>query len=527
MTILQRCSSLTLAALVGIGSLCGCDSLWFNYTKPDPDFCTSRMPQCDNGYICNPTTGACVSEDAVPSLVFRDVSPKWLPMSGGPIVIQGAGFQYGNVSSQVSIAETSTTNTTVTPDKIVTTAPAFQTACMSVPLTIDRTDGFYQSIDNAIFYRFEPYSINGSTPIVGGLGIIDQFQVAQLDLDDPRADFLFKKTNGTFGVIPNESNIILLSSEAIPFIKVVPGYFTTASKKSNIAGVTDDQVYIYSKDAANMINQINFFTTSKKGNKDALSIDIDPIMQDRDELVIINYEPANGSFIYGYKIKADTAASFNFSAKYVLSLDYIAHAVTTYRSSSSGAIDRLLISGTATNTRIPGTDVNRGLYHLVTFNGDFKSDQYITDAALPPGLVSLLASDLDQDGSPDIAGYSKITGNVYVTLSKYKTTKILRAYGLSQNKPASVNLQAVDANCDGSPDLFISDPTGNETAVLHYNNFNDFNPEPVALLQAFSGQTQKISYALSFFPSTQNQIPKLLYLVSSGLYLGSPSYQKP
>lgn len=527
MTILQRYSSLTLVALCGIGSLCGCDSLWFNYTKLDPDFCTSRTPQCDNGYICNPTTGACVSEETVPSLVFRDVSPKWLPMSGGPIVIQGAGFQYGNISSQVSVAESITTNTTVTPDKIVTTAPALQTACMSVPLTIDRDDGFYQSIDNAIFYRFEPYSINGATAIVGGLGLIDQFQVAQLDLDDPRADFLFKKTNGTFGVIPNESNIILQSTDTIQFIKVVPGYFTTTSKNANVAGLLGDQVFVYAKDPQNAIVKMGTFATSKKGNKDALAIDIDPTAQDRDEMIIVNSDPTNGDFVSGYKIKSDTMATFNITAGYVLSLDYTAHAITTYRSNSSGAIDRLLISGTATNTRIPGSDINRGLYHLITFSGDFKSDRYITDAALPPGLVSLLASDLDQDGSPDIAGYSKVTGSVYVTLSKYKTTKILRAYGLSQNKPASVNLQAIDANCDGSPDLFISDPTGNETAILHYNNLNDFSPDPVNLLQTFSGQTQKISYALSFFPSTQNQIPKLLYMVSSGLYLGNPSFQKP
>lgn len=529
MTRLMLSSSLAVVALFGLGSLAGCDSLWLNYTKPDPASCTSRTPPCDDGFICNPSSGVCVSEDSVTPLVFRDVSPKWLPMNGGPILIQGSGFQYGNISSSVRVADIQTTNTTVVPDKIVTTAPAGRTLCTSVPLQINRSDGFYQTIDNAIFYRFEPYTISQSIPMTGSLGKIDQFQAGQLDLDDPRMDFLFKYTTGGFGVIPNESNIILKSPDVIPFVKVVPGYFTLTGKNSNAAGTTDDSFYIYSKDSSNNIIKTGTFLTSKKFIKDAITLDIDPIKQDRDELILLNSDPANGSFIFAYKIRAENSTNFNITASYVLSLDYSANAVTTFRSSSSGAIDRLLISGTANNPRIPGVATDRGFYQLITFSGDFTHAQYITDPQLPSGIASILASDLDQDGRPEIIGYSQTTGNVYITTSasNYTTSKTLRAYSLSTNRPVKVNLQVTDANCDGTPDLFISDPTGAQDAIIHYNNTNDFSPDPVGLVQMFSGQSQKVPYALALFPFAQNQIPGLLYTTAGGLYLGQPSFQKP
>lgn len=516
---------LTLTALISMASLSACDSLWFPFTKDESTSCVNKTPQCDNSsQTCNVDTGMCEPGSGTP-LTFTDVSPKWLPMAGGPIAVRGWGFRYDNVSSKVSVDGLATTPIAIAADLITATAQPARQLCVPVALDINRDDGKSLSIPNALVYRFEPYSINQFSKINGFIDGIDQLYVGQLNKSNQKADILVKKLNGGFSVIPNES-MAVVSSPEIKFAKVAPAYFSKLSNYAYVTALVDDSFNIYQYNETS-ISLLASNPTSKKFYKDMLALDINQFNTAGDELALLNSDPTNGSFLSLYTVNIQATGGAQVTAGGVLSLLYDSYAMAPFPTKSSGPVDRFIIS--QANLKV-ASQSNIGFFLIVSVAdiSNLNRDSYIMNSTLPNELTAIATKDLDMDDKPDISSYSSSTGNAYVLLSteNYSTVKVLQGFSRSLRKPSNVNLQVVDANCDGRPDLFLADLSGTESSIIHYNNPGGFSPDPANLVQLNIGAQDKIQRVQALMPTSAGIIPNLLFMKTDGIYVGYPSFQK-
>lgn len=460
------------SAILSVFALTGCDALWGGFVKEGTLTCVDTG--CSTSQVCNQSSGLCEVTTQPPTplvpLMFKDLSPKFMPMAGGPIEISGSGL---TADTRVTIDASAVTGVTTNPEltQLKGTAPKAQKVCVPLPLRLQRGSDFPIVIPAAFTYRFEPFTVQPWLAFNGVTSKVSQLLPAQMDADN-RLDLVvhhplgFRVYYGPDGA--GNANIAPGSSPAA-YEKVRVGKLT-GSQNTDVITIQGKTLTVEACQPGSGAQG----TCSQKGRYDASGLIRDAFAMDaltdpNEELVMviadpgvpgtINVAPVSNptitkrtSLLTGTEIYAASSGDMNLDGKADTLFLVIPNALAVSAVTPVGGVQwpPQLISGT------------------------------------PDGLEAPITGNVDGDAVADVVAYAASKSSLYVLLGKSSLTQLNR-YSIPippamQTSPAGMDLQIYDVNCDGAGDIILS---GHDAAYGPYvflnNGQGEFTAPPTLI----------------------------------------------
>jgi hypothetical protein len=470
--LLSGRATLLGSAILSVFALTGCDALWGGFVKEGPLTCVDTG--CSTSQVCNQSSGLCEVTTQPPTplvpLMFKDLSPKFMPMAGGPIEISGSGL---TADTRVTIDASAVTGVTTNPEltQLKGTAPKAQKVCVPLPLRLQRGSDFPIVIPAAFTYRFEPFTVQPWLAFNGVTSKVSQLLPAQMDADN-RLDLVvhhplgFRVYYGPDGA--GNANIAPGSSPAA-YEKIRVGKLT-GSQNTDVITIQGKTLTVEACQPGSGVQG----TCSPKGRYDASGLIRDAFAMDaltdpNEELVMVIADPGVPGTINVAPVSNPT-----ITKRTSLLTGTEIYAASSGDMNLDGKADTLFLV-------IP----NALAVSAVTPVGGLQWPPQLISGT-PDGLEAPITGNIDGDAVADVVAYAASKSSLYVLLGKSSLTQLNR-YSIPippamQTSPAGMDLQIYDVNCDGAGDIILS---GHDAAYGPYvflnNGQGEFTAPPTLI----------------------------------------------
>lgn len=493
----------------GLAALTGCNDLWGDQSRQNPNNCMVQGGACPVGMVCSALTERCepASDMAAAELALTAVSPRSAPPgSEVRLTISGARFASG-ATVQVNSVSASAVEVR-SPQQILATAPAMGTACGPVPIRVTNPNG--RSVSDATLFRYVPQSL-GFQPQEPPLTQVGARTLIAQDLnEDGRTDLVVAG-------LASKPLALLLGQGNGTFQEVLPDTPLMGGAPAVAVGDVDSDG---SKDVVAVGGVSGALARFLQKTKGVFTLQpaLGSVAQTADLLVrdvtsdgkadILALSAAGGVTVFkqgGGEAQAATCAARHFLAE-DLNRDGKADLVvvcTTPMGQSEGKLQVLLGKGDGTFTpaEVPlgvarpstavsadfngdkiadlfiGDTVNDAAGHAYALlgkgDGGFSAPQALRLATLPVNLrmgeeFLVAAADLDCDGTPEaLLSVGGAAGRVAIfTAGAGGFSGERTLAGLMLGTKAVTGLAVGDLNSDGRLDLAMARPGEDAVTVL-------------------------------------------------------------